>query len=178
MSRLFENWEPPEGVKAELLRGEIVLVGGQDVVHNLAVTEVQNGIPDARWHRVTTQDVLIPSDGSEPQPDLVVCDRGAVAGAGRAVPASAVTLVVEVVSRSSVDRDYRTKRHLYAEGGIPAYLIVDPLRGGCVLLSEPRTDAPGGEPDYLLERSAGFGDPLPVDVLGLILDTSEFQTYS
>ncbi|MEU8919362.1 Uma2 family endonuclease [Kitasatospora sp. NPDC048545] len=67
-------------------------------------------------------------EAGEPQPDPVVFERGVVAEAGRLLPASAVTVAVEVVSRTSVHRNYRTEREMYAQGGIPAYLIVDPLK--------------------------------------------------
>ncbi|MFE0457665.1 Uma2 family endonuclease [Kitasatospora sp. NPDC058965] len=175
---IFENLEVPDGFKAELLRGEIVMMAGPDRIHNWIVEAIQDQIPRARWHRGTTQDIAIPSAVSEPQPDLAVYERGVVEGPGRLIPASKMTLVVEVVSKTSVDRDYRTKRHLYAEGAIPAYLIVDPIKGVCVLLTEPRLDAPGGTPDYVAERVGKFGDLLRVAALDLTLDTSEFQTYS
>ncbi|MFD8755342.1 Uma2 family endonuclease [Kitasatospora sp. NPDC059577] len=109
---------------------------------------------------------------------MVVFERGVVPEAGRLLPASAVTVAVEVVSRTSVHRDYRTKREMYAQGGIPAYLIVDPLRGVCVLLTDPTTDTASGVPVYWAERTSKFGDPIEVDVLGVTLDTSEFRIYA
>ncbi|TQF05454.1 Uma2 family endonuclease [Kitasatospora acidiphila] len=178
MTGIFENLEVPEGLKAELLRGEIVMMAGPDLVHNLIVAEIQRQVPYARWRAIGTQDLSFPGDGSEPQPDLVVFERGAVEEHGRLLPAPLVTLVVEVVSKTSVHRDYRVKRELYAEGGIAAYLIVDPLKGECLLLTGPTGAAAGGIPDYLNEQPSKFGDPLVVDVLDLTLDTSEFRTYS
>ncbi|MEV7601717.1 Uma2 family endonuclease [Kitasatospora sp. NPDC089797] len=178
MTGIFENLEVPEGFKAELIRGEIVMMAGPDMVHNLIIRAIQHQAPYARWNALTTQDVAFPRDASEPQPDLVVFERGTVEEHGRLLPALAVTLVVEVVSKTSVLRDYQTKRELYAEGQIPAYLIVDPIKGVCVLLTEPGRAATSGQPDYAVERTAKFGEPIPLDVLELTLDTSEFQTYS
>ncbi|MDH6131662.1 Uma2 family endonuclease [Kitasatospora sp. MAA4] len=175
---IFEGLEVPEGVKAELIRGEIVLTVGPDMVHNLIVAAIQDQIPHARWRRLQTQDLTIPGAASQPQPDLVVFERGAVEEFGRLLPAPAVTLVVEVVSKTSVDRDYRTKRLMYAEGTIPAYLIVDPVEGVCVLLTEPSSATPSGLPDYRTERTSRFGDPVPVGVLELTLETEDFQTYA
>ncbi|MER7735699.1 hypothetical protein ABTX80_32935 [Streptomyces erythrochromogenes] len=37
MTEFFESLAAPEGVKVELLRGEIVMTAGPDVVHNLIV---------------------------------------------------------------------------------------------------------------------------------------------
>ncbi|MBO1415360.1 Uma2 family endonuclease [Streptomyces sp. FH025] len=175
---IFENLEVPEGYKAELLRGEIVMMAGPDMVHNLIIRDIQHQTPYSRWNALTTQDVAFPGDASEPQPDLVVFERGAAEESGRLLPALAVTLVVEVVSKTSVLRDYQTKRELYAEGRIPAYLIIDPIKGVCVLLTEPSQAAASGLPDYAVERTAKFGEPIPLDVLDITLDTSGFRTYS
>ena len=175
-TELFEHFDVPEGFKAELLRGDIVMTAGPDWVHNQIVQSIADQIPNDRWHRVQTQDIAIPGEASEPQPDLVVLERGAFVGPGRLVPAPAVTLLLEVVSRNSKRRDYQDKRSIYAAGKVPAYLIVDPLEGTCMLLTEP-TGA-GEETDYKVQRTSKFGEPLPIDVLGLELDTNEFQTLS
>ncbi|AUG77166.1 hypothetical protein CFP65_2328 [Kitasatospora sp. MMS16-BH015] len=178
VTAIYENLEVPEGFKAELIKGEIVMLAGPDRVHNWIVESILDQIPRAGWHRAQTQDIAIPGQASEPQPDLVVYERGAVEGPGRLIPAAAVTMVVEVVSKTSVDRDHRTKRLMYAEGAIPVYLIVDPLQGVCVLLTEPSEETVSGLPDYCSERTSRFGADIPVEVLGITLDTTEFQTYS
>ncbi|MEU0395992.1 Uma2 family endonuclease [Streptomyces sp. NPDC006208] len=171
---LFENLDVPEGLKAELLRGEIVMMAGPDWVHNMIVQSVQDQIPRARWDRLQTQDIAIPGESSEPQPDLVVHEHGAFEGPGRLIPAPAITMVMEVVSKTSADRDYRLKPSMYAAGQVDAYLIVDPFAARCVLLTEPTGS--GEAARYQVERTAKFGDPLPVDVLVLTLDTSQFRT--
>ncbi|MEU6232965.1 Uma2 family endonuclease [Kitasatospora sp. NPDC047058] len=178
MTGIFENLEVPEGVKAELIRGEIVMMAGPDMVHNLILESIVDQIPRARWHRLQTQDVAFAHEASEPQPDLVVIERGAVEAPGRLIPSAAVTLAVEVVSRTSAHRDYHVKREMYARGAIPSYLIVDPIKGQCLLLTEPRALTPSGEPDYWSKRTTKFGDPIALELLGITLDTSEFQTYS
>ena len=90
------------------------------------------------------------------------------------MPSEMVTMLVEVVSKTSVHRDYVTKRSIYAAGRVPAYLVIDPLVGKCVLLTEPT--GVGEEADYRMKRTTKFGEPVPLDVLGVTLDTSEFGT--
>ncbi|GAA4998092.1 Uma2 family endonuclease [Kitasatospora paranensis] len=153
------------------------MTAGPDMVHNVIVASIQHQVPYGQWRALTTQDLTIPGEPSEPQPDLVVFERGAVQEMGRLLPSGAVTLVVEVVSKTSADRDHRTKRGMYAAGGIPAYLIVDPLQGECTLLTEPTEENAKGLPDYLSARTSRFGAPVPLDVLGVSLDTSEFQVF-
>ncbi|MFF4408346.1 Uma2 family endonuclease [Streptomyces sp. NPDC001262] len=169
-----EHPEVFDRYKIELLRGEIVMMAGPDVVHNLIVLSVLRQIPGDRWWPLQTQDIAIPGEDSEPQPDLVVVEQGAVEGPGRLVPAAAATLLLEVVSKTSALRDYNTKRSMYAAGQVPAYLIVDPFAAKCVLLTEPV--GAGDEADYLAKRTSKFGDPIPLDMLGITLDTSDFKT--
>lgn len=94
---------------------------------------------------------------------------------GRLLPSSLVNLVVEVVSKTSVDRDYGVKRSIYAAGGVPAYLIIDPVMAHCVLLTEPV--GVGEEADYRAQRITKFGAPLPLESLDVELDTTDFGTY-
>ncbi|GAA3371421.1 Uma2 family endonuclease [Streptomyces sannanensis] len=175
MTKFFEEFEPPEGVKVELLRGEIVMMASPDLVHNLIVEEVQDQIPRKRWARLQTQDIDLIDEASEPVPDLVVLEREARPDSGRLLPSQLITLVVEVVSKTSVDRDYGVKRSIYAAGKVPAYLIVDPIVAHCVLLTVPV--GKGDEADYRVQQITKFGEPLSLELLGTELDTSEFGTY-
>ncbi|WP_324784322.1 Uma2 family endonuclease [Streptomyces sp. H51] len=170
----FENLEVPEGFKAELIRGEIVMMAGPDKVHNRIVQSVQDQIPSGRWERLRTQDIAFPDEDSEPQPDLVVMEIGADDTPGRLVPADAVTMLVEVVSKTSVHRDYVEKRSIYAAGGVPAYLVIDPFRARCLVLAEPT--GRGLAADYQYERTRKFGDPVPLPIVGVDLDTGGFGT--
>ncbi|MFD7313094.1 Uma2 family endonuclease [Streptomyces sp. NPDC059883] len=173
-AKIFENLEAPERFKAELLRGDSVMMAGRDRVHNAIVESVQDQIPRKHWSRLQTQDIAIPGEDSEPRPDLVVLERAAKLGSGRLIPAHDVTLVLEVVSKTSVDRDYGVKRSIYAAGSVPAYLIIDPMEQHGVLLTEP---AGSGEcADYRTERTSKFGDPVPLETLGVELDTSDFES--
>ncbi|MGW7523702.1 Uma2 family endonuclease [Streptomyces sp. NPDC054783] len=175
MVKIFEELEPPEGVKMELLRGVIVMMAGPDIVHNMIVSDVQDQIPRQRWSRLQTQDVDILDEASEPVPDLVVVARDALPDSGRLLPSKLVTMVMEVVSKSSIHQDYVVKRSIYAAGKIPAYLILDPIMAHCVLLTKPAGQ--GEDADYLSQEIIKFGDPVPVEVLGLEVDTTEFGTF-
>ncbi|MFI1287294.1 Uma2 family endonuclease [Streptomyces sp. NPDC020792] len=174
MTKFFEEFEPPEGLKVELLRGEIVMMAGPDLVHNLIVADVQDQIPRRHWARLQTQDVDIVDEASEPVPDLVVVEPDMLPASGRLLPSPIITMVVEVVSKTSVDRDYGVKRSIYAAGGVPVYLIVDPIMAQCVLLTNPAGE--GEKADYRGQQKTKFGDPLTLDALGVELDTSGFGT--
>lgn len=175
MTDLFEHLDVPEGVRVELLRGEIVMMASPDLVHNRIVTRVLRQIPDQKWDCLQTTDIDILTENSEPVPDLVVLERGVGPESGRLLPAPLVTLLVEVVSKTSVQRDYEIKRSIYAGGEVPAYLIIDPIVGQCVLLTDPVGS--GDEAGYRAQRITKFGEPMALDMLGIELDTSEFGTF-
>lgn len=175
VAEFFAGFEPPEGLKVELLRGEIVMMASPDLVHNRIVTCLMDQIPYRQWERLQTQDVDIVDEASEPVPDLVVMKVGVGPDSGRLLPSQIITLVVEVVSKTSVDRDYGVKRLIYAAGEVPAYLIIDPIMAQCVLYSEPAGRGEGA--DYQVQRVTRFGAPLPLEQLGVELDTTEFGTY-
>lgn len=176
MIKFFEDLEPPEGVRAELLRGEIVMSRGPGLVHNHNVMETVDQIPSKHWSRLQTQYVDMLDDVSAPAPDLVVVQRGAGPDQGTYMPSEVVTALVEVVSERSVDRDYGIKRAIYAANGVPAYLIIDPIMAHCVLFTEPKGS--GEEADFQVQLMSKFGYPVPMEGLGIELDTTEFGTYT
>jgi Uma2 family endonuclease len=175
VAEFFEGFEPPDGLKVELLRGEIVMLASPDLVHNLIVLLTERQVPLDRWYPLQTQDVDLVDEASEPVPDLVVVARDVLPDSGRLLPCQLITMVVEVVSKNSVHRDYAVKRSIYAAGNVPAYLIIDPIMAQCVLLTKP--DGKGEDANYRAQYIAKFGQPLMLDVLGVELKTSEFGTF-
>ncbi|MFK4110478.1 Uma2 family endonuclease [Streptomyces sp. NPDC002176] len=174
VAEFFEGFVPPDGLKVELLRGEIVMMASPDLVHNLIVLLTQRQIPLDRWYPLQTQDVDIVDEASEPVPDLVVVAPEVLPPSGRLLPASLVTMVVEVVSKTSVERDYSVKRSIYAAAGIPVYLIIDPIMAQCVLLEKPT--GKGERADYKRQHKQKFGETLTPEALGIEIDTSGFGT--
>ncbi|MGW5104344.1 Uma2 family endonuclease [Streptomyces sp. NPDC004100] len=176
MAKYFGEFVPPEGVKAELLRGVIVMTIGSGIVHNRIVAKVQDRIPRQPWAPLQRQGIEILGEVSEPVPDLVVLAHDHLPDSGRLLPSRLITMVVEVVSEPSVHYDYVVKRPVYAAGKIPAYLVIDPIMDHCVLLTKPTGQ--GEEADYRRQEIVEFGDPLPLDDLGIELGTDEFGTSS
>ncbi|MFF4251904.1 Uma2 family endonuclease [Streptomyces sp. NPDC001663] len=170
----FGTLDVPEGIRAELLRGDVVMTRSPDVVHNCTVADVQDGVPRSRWRRLQRQYVEMHRETSEPVPDIVVLERGAGLDSGRLVPVEAVTMLVEVVSRASAHRDYVTKRSIYAGAGVPVYLIVDPAATACRVLTEPYGS--GERADYRCQRDWRYGETLHLPVLDTGIDTREFRT--
>jgi Uma2 family endonuclease len=99
-------------------------------------------------------------------PDLAIVLRGSTEDyRGRRIP----VLVAEVVSESSVDRDYRAKREEYLAYGILEYWIIDlKLRKLTLLIRNG---------DVWVERPFVEGQPIPSLVLpGLTATVSDLWT--
>jgi Uma2 family endonuclease len=90
-------------------------------------------------------------------PDVIVLPEDLITQQPQeAVDPRVVELVVEVVSKSNPENDYRDKIADYSAMGIPLYLIVDPGRGIVQVMSEP--DGKG----YTATRTYDYGHLLPV----------------
>lgn len=176
MIEFFGTLDVPEGTRAELLRGDIVMTRSPDLVHNITVAEVQDRVPRSRWHRLQRQYVEMHRETSEPVPDIVVLEPGACPDSGRLLPVEAVTMLVEVVSRVSAHCDYVTKRSIYAGSGVPVYLTIDPAAAACLVFTEPYGS--GECADYRCQRSWRYGETVHLPVLDIGIDTGEFRTVS
>lgn len=119
----------PEGVRAELIEGELIMSPSpktphQWVVMNLATTLAQFVHP-RKLGRVFSApyDVHLPS-GDVVEPDVLYIAQSnltIVKDWVRGVP----DLVVEVLSPDGIARDRLVKRDLYARNGVREYWIVD-----------------------------------------------------
>ncbi|WP_405447270.1 Uma2 family endonuclease [Streptomyces achromogenes] len=170
----FLGLRPPEGARAELLRRTIFITPPPDVVHDENLAAVVDQLPRTRGAPLGNRPVDMLEDVSVPVPDAVVVEHDALAP-GSMVPSASVAGVVEVVSRRSVERDYAVKPSIYAAAGVPAYLIVDPLAGLCLLLAEPAGE--GEYAGYRWQRGAEFGERMPLEPFGVALDTTGFGRH-
>lgn len=118
----------------ELVRGRLVLMTPPTVRHLLIAKFIER-VLDAEFNRLKLPLVALREAGVQTEvdssrlPDVCVVTTSQVAElmeqpAVFRVPAR---LAVEVVSPSSVKRDYQEKPPEYANKGIPEYWIVDPI---------------------------------------------------
>ncbi|MFF4603589.1 Uma2 family endonuclease [Streptomyces sp. NPDC001339] len=165
----------PEGVRAQLIEGEIV------------VTTPPAGRHEHCWSRLTRQLVrqcswigisghkglILPSYGPHPDnhviPDLTVVGRREFRGAPPWWrPDRELKLVAEITGHRP-DLDRIAKRRTYALGGVPLYLLIDRERATTTLLREP------SDGDYQVQYTAAFGKPVPLPApFSFDLDTSDF----
>ncbi|HZB32049.1 MAG TPA: Uma2 family endonuclease [Streptosporangiaceae bacterium] len=167
----------PEGFKAELIDGDSIVSpppGGQ---HDRAISRL---IRQVIQRSSTDMDVSgnrglalprgdrCPTDHAIPDVVFAPVELDVLADDDAYMPPHGVALVVEVTS-TRPDNDRGAKRHCYARGGIPLYVLVDRDRRTVTLFSEPSGD------DYAESHSAAFGKPIQLPApFSFELDTADF----
>lgn len=173
----FLALDTPEGFRAELIEGEIVVTPPPDGDHEKYISRV---LRQVIRRSVVDMDVSgnkglkSPSAVERPRnhviPDLTFApvDADLFAGAGSWMPCSGVALVLEVTSsRPNADRE--VKRRCYARGGIPLYLLVDRDTSTVTLFTDPESG------DYRELHAVPFGKSLPLPApFGFDLETADF----
>ena len=173
----FLALDPPEGFRAELVEGEIVVTPPPDGDHEdhigLIVTQV------VRQSRTDMQfsgnkGLKLKSGGACPKnhaiPDGTFAPTAMrlYRGADPWMPCDGVAMVVEVTS-SKPQADREAKRRCYARGGIPLYLLVDRETSSVTLFSDPEED------EYRERCTRPFGKPITLPApFGFDLDTADF----
>ncbi len=163
----FLALETPEGFKAELIEGEIVVTPPPDGDHEMAIGRIVkqiNRMALEELEHAGNKGLIVPTGRFIP--DGTFTREDALRGRESWSKPDGVLLVLEVTS-SRPQKDREQKRRGYAAAGIPLYLLVDRQREQVVLHSEPRHG------DYTITASAQPGDPLTLPKpFGFDLDTS------
>ena len=116
----------PKDLRYELINGRLILPSPTPF-HQFLGNRIASAL-EAGWSEeffISTDQSMAISSRNEPRPDVVVIRAE---GANRTPVQSAdIVLAVEVISPDSSIRDRRDKAKLYAEEGIPAFWVIDPL---------------------------------------------------
>ncbi|GGR34750.1 Uma2 family endonuclease [Streptomyces netropsis] len=173
----FLALETPEGFKAELIEGEIIVSPAPDGDHEDVIELIVAQMYDhskVRMQYSGNKGLRLPSGGRCPRnhvvPDGTFAPRELrlFRGAPSWMTPDGIALVIEVTS-TGPDGDRVAKRHCYARAGIPLYLLVDRSRG-MVTLHSDRV----GE-DYGDAHSTAFGKEVPLPApFSFVLETADF----
>ncbi|MER7717120.1 Uma2 family endonuclease [Streptomyces flaveolus] len=173
----FLALETPEGFRAELIEGEIVVTPPPDGDHEHYISRIMTQV--IRRSRAAMDfsgnkglklknadgllvDHVIPDGTFAPERSMLY------RGAEPWMPCDGVSLVLEVTSSKPM-ADRETKRHAYARGGIPFYLLVDRQESSITLFGDP------GHGDYRQHCTVAFGKPLTLPApFSFDLDTADF----
>ncbi|MEU5664630.1 Uma2 family endonuclease [Streptomyces longwoodensis] len=144
----FLALDTPEGFRAELIEGEIVVTPPPDGDHEDYIEVIVSQV--YRLSRTDMQfsgnkGLKLASGGACPKnhviPDGTFAPRHLrlYRGADPWMPCEGVAMVLEVTS-TKPQADREAKRRCYARGGIPLYLLVDREASSITLFSDPGKD--------------------------------------
>lgn len=147
----------PEGYRYELHEGNLVIMTPSTFWHKQMARRIFLMLHAAGLEVFHDPGVLGDRPRDNRLPDLGVVD-GLPPGteAYSNLPGSAYRLVVEVVSRNSLNGEYTDKMDWYARRGIPEYWVVDQApepSDDDAIVQIFRIGRPGGKPVYSGERS-------------------------
>jgi Uma2 family endonuclease len=170
--RLWYELDWPEGVRIELIAGELIMSPSGSVSHSRTISELIDQMMDVVRHRNWQMHTMLTAHIAQTRerliPDLMIATRDAPEFSEWELVSSGVLLVAEVVSASSRRRDRQAKWRAYAQGQVPLYLLIDRFADppAVTLFSQP---APGG---YQATKAATAGQPLRLpEPFGIALDT-------
>lgn len=173
----FLALDTPEGFRAELIEGEIVVAPPPDGDHEDYINVVLKQV--LRKSRTDmdysgNKGLKLRSGGACPKnhaiPDGTFAPTGLrlFRGAESWMAPEGVALVVEVTS-TKPQADREAKRRCYARGGIPLYLLIDRDESSVTLFSDPEND------DYRQLLTIPYGKPLPLpEPFAFDLETGDF----
>jgi Uma2 family endonuclease len=173
----FLALDTPEGFRAELIEGEIVVTPPPDGDHEdyveLIVEQVY-GQSRTRMQFSGNKGLQLkktdgcPRDHVIPDGTFAPRELRLYRGAEPWMPCDGVAMVLEVTS-SKPKADREVKRRCYARGGIPLYLLVDRSASSITLFSDPENN------DYSRSLTRAFGKPLPLpEPFAFDLETTDF----
>lgn len=180
---LLQTWrelDVPEGWRAEIDEGQIVLVPPPHAHHNGIAAKVQRrlyrDLPEELEIYQTLGIHVAPLDKLY-VPDLVVMPSELIDAAdpesSDPMEASDALLIVEITSKGNAREDRTKKYRAYARAAVPMYLLIDRFdtRGAMVtLFTEPNEDG-----TYKRSDAVPFGKPLTLpEPFGTTLLTADF----
>ncbi|MEU9718513.1 Uma2 family endonuclease [Streptomyces sp. NPDC047976] len=173
MLRTVEEMDTPEGYKAELIRGKIIVSPWPELrcMRPMLSLREQLGRHAPEDHVADSAPFLFsfPSVGRAYGPNFYVVDRAAFLTEERHGDGEALSLVAEFTSASTRDADWQEKLQVYGRL-VPVYLVVDMQEEEITCFSDP---SPQG---YRAHRTVSFGTPLPVPApFSCEIDTTAFK---
>lgn len=178
---LLRAWlaiDTPEGWRAEIVDGEIVVTPPPSGPHNTVISALINVLAPVLpggCGFFQTLGVTVPTSFGGYMPDLCVVPFDRVPKdpekAGY-VPADVALLVVEVTSKRNADHDRKAKKWGYAHGGVPLYLLIDRFDDDGPTISLFSSPVNGV---YRETRTVKFGEPVTLPApFGLEIPTDAF----
>ncbi|RPF46415.1 putative restriction endonuclease [Streptomyces sp. Ag109_G2-6] len=170
--RAVAEMDTPDGFKAELIRGKIVVSPFSRLRYYRCMRalreQLQAHAPEGHVADIAPFLFRFPAAKRAYGPDLFVTDESAFDEEGRHADGGALSLVGEFTSVSTRDADWKEKLDVYGRI-VPVYLVVDMQDSEITCFSDP---SPQG---YRSRKTVAFGEALPIpEPFDFSLDTTGF----
>lgn len=167
-----DHFDPPEGFRAEVIGGNIVLsptpAGNHNYVYAMLHTQLI-GLAPKNMAVTNTTTVSLPATEERYVPDVIVLPKSVLRSEEWVFQADDIELVAEIVSPSSRRIDRVIKLCGYAASGVSGYLLIDPLERTVTLFTEPVGES------YQGIHRVPFGEKLALpEPFDGVIDTAEF----
>ncbi|QEU94247.1 Uma2 family endonuclease [Streptomyces kanamyceticus] len=129
----------PRGYRVEITEGKIIMTPQGEYQWKVILKAAPQIEQQLAAHGDILSDVMIDFPSSEYgyAPDLAIVAPGAERNNRGRFEWHSLEAVLEVVSKSSRDNGFNKKFRLYAECGIPVYVVIDPEVGACTVHRGP-----------------------------------------
>ncbi|MEZ7157227.1 Uma2 family endonuclease [Streptomyces sp. MAD19A] len=172
--RTLDELDVPDGYKAEIIRGSIVVSPWQKAyylrVMELICDRLRPHLPDG--HRVSGLPALYVFPGVERAygPDVHAAHESARESISHHLDGEALSFVAELTSPSTRDADLHDKVSVYGKAGVPVHLVLNMQDEEATVYSSPSPEV-----GYEESLTKPFGEKLSIpDPFGCVLDTSGF----
>ena len=163
---ILEDGEPIELIEGALIYKDRRDESGGIMTHGARHLRVLNKLMALLSQWVASRTVFLQVQGpialsetSEPEPDCCLV-RGTPDDYADEVPKAADVLAVFEVAHSSLRSDRRTKQRLYANAGIPCYVIINLQDNVIEVLAEPSA----AESRYMTQCEFRQSDPVTISL--------------
>ncbi|MEU6354420.1 Uma2 family endonuclease [Streptomyces sp. NPDC047072] len=174
MLDVLEELRVPDGYKAEIIRGNIVVSpwskGYYNRVMRLVCKQLEAHLPERYEIDRAPTLFVFPGDECAYGPDIHAVHEQALETESNHLDGESLCFVAELTSRSTRNDDLTDKVGVYAKAGIPVYLLLDMQEERAIVYGSP--SAKGYEVRYTKPFGEKIHIPAPFDC---VLDTTGFQ---
>ncbi|MER6737273.1 Uma2 family endonuclease [Streptomyces puniciscabiei] len=171
---LLDELHVPDGYKAEIIRGSIVVSpwskGYYTRVMRSVCSQLEPYLPDGHIIDRNPQLFVFPGVERAYGPDIHAAHEQAYEEDSNHLDGEALSFVAELTSISTRGEDLGEKVDTYARAGVPVYLVLDMQEKQAIVFGSP--SATGYETRFMKPFGEKLGMPEP---LGCTLDTDGFQ---
>ncbi|PAZ13913.1 hypothetical protein CLM62_20720 [Streptomyces sp. SA15] len=171
---LLDELHVPDGYKAEIIRGSIVVSpwskGYYTRVMKLVCNRLEPHLPEGHIIERTPQLFVFPEVERAYGPDIHAAHEQTYETDSEHLDGEGLSLVAELTSKSTRDKDLTDKVETYGKAGVPIYLVLDMQDKQAIVYGSPSANG------YEVRFTKPFGEKLYIpDPFGCTLDTDGFQ---